>query len=272
MTRPTKKPRRSGPIEEPFKASQFIARNPVFRFDDFVEAHTASGRSRATSIALLRYHVEAGRIRSVRRGLYAANTHWVDPWVIGSRLTHDATIAFDGALSFHGLVGLGHHISYVTRERPTHFIFNEVVYLGVTGREMEEGVVTVERAGQELRVTTRERTMVDLLDRLDLAPKPVELWKLFEKAGALDVEQMVHYATRLHNRVTAARLGFFLLGLKGTTPADLRKLQRLRPRSPAYFERSSRRMGDPYLRDWNLVVPRPLYERSRERWTRRAAR
>ena len=241
------------------KAADFIARNPIFGSEEFVAAHTASGRSPATSRALLRYHARAGRILSLRRGLYAKKG-WVDPWVLGCRLASDAVIAYDGALSFHGLTGLGHGISYLTAEPGRRFVYNEVVYLPVkAGPFSHEALLETEREGQPLTVTSRERTLVDLLDRLDLAPKPAELWRHFDAAGVLDLEAMVRWARRLSSGVLAARLGFFLENRKGTTPAVLLALERLRPRSPAYFDRAHRRPGGIYLPRWNLVVPPALF-------------
>jgi hypothetical protein len=82
----------------------------VFRLETFRDAHVASGRDAQTSASLLRYHVAQGHLVSLRRGLYA-RVGPLDPWLLGSRLTADAVLAYDGALSFHGLTGLEHPTS-----------------------------------------------------------------------------------------------------------------------------------------------------------------
>ncbi len=172
-----------GVFDEPsLKASDFIARNPIFRFETFVAAHTADGRSPATSAAILRYHVKTGRLHNMRRGLYAS-VGPLDPWVLGSRLTRDAIIAYDGALSFHKLAGLGHSISFATKERSKPFSWNEVVYSGIRPVYLPDDVEGCERSGQVLKVTSIECTLVDLLDRLDLAPEPLELYECFERSA-----------------------------------------------------------------------------------------
>ncbi len=254
---------RSLPISgqrQPMKPSDFIAQHPVFRFDEFLAAHGAGGRSHGTTSALLSYHVGTGRIRNLRRGLYAAGSGPIDPWVLGSRLAPDAVIAYDGALSFHGLTGLGYGMSFLTDERVSRFVYNEVAYLPVVPPKGGHwaGIIDVERSGQALKVTTRERALVDVLDRLDLGPGPVAAWRCFRTAGPVDRDFMVEYARRLGNRLGAARLGVFLQNLPGTTSRQLDLLERLRPRSPGYFDRRMRAKGDRYLGRWNLVVPHRL--------------
>lgn len=255
---------RSGHPGPAIKPSDFIARNPVFRFDELLEAHTASGRSPQTTAALLRYHVRTGRLAHLRRGLYATRGP-IDPWVLGSRLARDAVLAYDGALSFHGLTGLGHGISFLTTERVGRFAYCEVVYLPVKPpaavAELADwggGLVELERAGQRLKVTSKERTLVEVLDRIDLAPSPGELRECFAEVGPLDVELMVRHARLLGNRLAAARLGFFLEQHRSASPADLRALERLRPSGTAYFDRRNRRKGDSFIGRWNLIVPREL--------------
>ncbi|MHB8873211.1 MAG: hypothetical protein ACYC8T_05940 [Myxococcaceae bacterium] len=120
------------------------------------------------------------------------------------------------------------------------------------------GVEIVERAGLEVKVTSRERTLVDVLDRLELGPRPAELWRCFREAGALDRDLMIRHANDLGNRLAAARLGFFLENLPGTSPSQVRSLECLRPNSPGYFDRKKHTKGGTFVPRWNLVVPRAL--------------
>jgi hypothetical protein len=69
------------------KPTGFFARHPVFRFEEFREAHQPGGtRSPETTGSVLKQHVAAGNLDNVRRGLYArvpdgadAATFRIDP-------------------------------------------------------------------------------------------------------------------------------------------------------------------------------------------------
>ncbi|MFZ5472292.1 MAG: type IV toxin-antitoxin system AbiEi family antitoxin domain-containing protein [Myxococcota bacterium] len=182
--------------------------------------------------------------------------------MLGSRLTRDAVLAYDGALSLYGLAPLGHSISFLTQERVRPFRFNEVVYRPVlTGRALEsgeDGLQVLERAGQKLLATTLERTFVDLLDRLDLAPGLVELWRCFAAAGQLDTTAMIRQVRALESRLVAARVGLFLEERRSATPSELHLLRSMGPRSSSYFDRNLRSPEDVYFGQWKLVVPAKL--------------
>ncbi len=255
----SKKPKKEFWEDAPMKASDFIARTPVFRSEEFVNAHTADGRSRATSAAILRYHVKQGHLFNQRRGLYTT-TGPVDPWVLGSRLTRDAVIAYDGALSFYKLAPLGYRISFVGEARFSHFSFNEVVYSAVRTKNLPRStdIETHERAGQQLKVTSLECTFVDLLDRLDLAPEPLALFKTFQKVWPrLDQKLMTERAYAV-NALAASRVALFLSGVSGVTTRTLRAFDALRPKSTGTFNRATEPRGGEYVSRWNLMVPQDL--------------
>jgi len=242
----------------------FFSRHPVFRFDEFAAANEAAGRSRKATHASLRYHVRTGRLLNLRRGLYRSATNAAaDPWVVGSKLADDAVLAWDAALSFYELTGLGHGMTIMTRERIRHFVHNEVVYASSApprslGRDLGEGIVTVERSGEPVRVTTLERTLVDCLDRLDLGPGLDALWAAFAPR-LLDGSAVVRAALQLGSQSTAARTGLFLHFLpKCTRPAQLDTLRKLLPPRPIYADRARRTDDELLLEPWNVRAPRKL--------------
>ena len=51
------------------RPADFFLRNPVFRFDEFAAAHATGKRSPLTTTSLLKYHVAAGNLIHLRRGL-----------------------------------------------------------------------------------------------------------------------------------------------------------------------------------------------------------
>ncbi len=244
-----------------FKPARFIAANPVFRFEEFVAAHAEADPK--TIEQILGYHVKQGLLNSVRRGVYAqpGNTN---RWLIASRLAADAVIAYGGALTFHHIGHDTSEIVFITEKRPPAVFYSQTQYRPVappskvSGLPDSMGEITEEyRQGLKLRVTTPERTLVDLLDRLDLAPPPRQLWDCFRLVD-LKPLRMIQYARRLGSKLVAARLGYFLEH-RGATDSQLGLLEKLRPAAPCYFASAAGLARNRYFHRWNLVVPHKLW-------------
>lgn len=130
---------------------------------------------------------------------------------------------------------------------------------------MSLGTMSAERSGLEIRVTSLERTLVDLLDRPSLGGTWEEIWRSLETVEFFDLDEVVEYTLSLENATTAAKVGFFLDQHRDTLMPDEAHIDRLRllkPAQPHYMSRSSGKTGR-LMRDWNLIVPAEIVER---RW------
>ncbi len=84
------------------KVQDFFSENPVFRHETFVAFLESTGSHRTkTREALLAYHVKAGHLLRLRRGLYAVvprgftpEDYPVDPYLLAGQLTEDAVLAY----------------------------------------------------------------------------------------------------------------------------------------------------------------------------------
>lgn len=113
------------------KPVDFFARHLVFRYEEFVVAHTDSGkRSRQTSATVLKQHVAAGNLLHLRRGLYATVPRdlspekvQVDPYLLAANLAEDAVVAYHAALQFHGKAySVWNRFHYLARARTGAFL------------------------------------------------------------------------------------------------------------------------------------------------------
>lgn len=262
----------------PTSLEAFFARNPVFTVED-VDRFLGARRpnrplSRGTRQSLLSHYTEQGRLQRVRRGLYATRAPGseggplsVDAFLIATRLAPDAVLAYHTALEFHGFAHSVRDERIFLSERklvrPTRFA--GVSYRAVrppaalpAGDRLTLGVETHDRQGEPIRVTTLERTLVDVLDRPALSGGWEEVWRSLEGVdAALDFAALASYARLLGSASTAARLGYALeIGQDRLAVPDaiLESLRRLAPRQPHPAERGLR--GDTRLvRGWNLLVP-----------------
>lgn len=255
----------------------FFAVHPVFTTDELVAWH--GERSRWTTKSLLAHHRKRGHILRIRRGLYAVvppggdpSSCPVDPYLIAAKSADDAVLAYHTALEVHARAHSVFERFFFQSRRPLRpSVFRgcrfESVRFPKALRDMDRehfATVTVERAGLGIRVASLERTLVDLLDRPGLGGGWEEIWRSLGMVEYFDLELVVEYARLLHNRTTAARVGFYLEQHAETLMVEdrhLDPLRLLRPRQPHYLERG--RSGK-LVKDWNLVVPVSLLEKSWE--------
>ena len=258
----------------------FFRQRPVFTGEELAEHLSSSGRVGArTQESLLAYHTKNGRLVRVRRGLYAVippgadrDTYPVDPYLIASRLTRDSVLSHHTALEFHGRAySVWQHLTYLASRPLEPLTFRSHVFRGArfpealvrSGKEHFD-VLTTERAGMSLRVTSLERTLVDVLDRPHHSGGWEEVWRSLESVEFFDLEKVVEYALLLGNATTASKVGFFLDQHREALMVEeshLRTLRHRRPRQPHYMDRTRRRPGS-LVAEWNLVVPIEVAERS----------
>lgn len=262
------------------KPTDFFSRHPIFRFDEFRRAHLSSGRrSPATTASVLKQHVAAGHLINVRRGLYARvpegsdNLSFrVDPYLVASRLTPDAVIAFHGALQLLGRAhSQSHRLTYLSMHRARPFTFQGTDFVPVLVptalRKLPDhggGLREERRQGVAVSVTGYERTLVDVLHAPEHGGGWEEIWLSLEGIEFVDLDFVVEYALRLESALTIARVGFFLEQHKDQFLVEDRHLAALQahaPRQTRYFDRR-RRKGGKLLPRWNLIVPEHVIERS----------
>ena len=258
----------------------YFETHPVFGHDEFVAAHTAGGRSVFTSNNLLTKHLASGRLIRVRRGLYAVvprgvdpDKAAVDPYLLASRLTDDAVVAYHAALQFHGKTySVWRRFHYLTGKRARPFSFRGMEFVPVqvptAVRSLPQwggGILEISHAGGKASVAALERTFVDVLDMPDKCGGWEETWRSLEMVEFFDLDAVIAYATALGSSLTIARLGFFLEQHRDTlmvTDNHLELLRRHAPNQPRYFD-SARKSGK-LMSQWNLIVPEAVLNRSWE--------
>lgn len=261
------------------KPTDFFARNPVFRYDEFVAAHAErGGRSRQTSASALKQHVAAGRLLHLRRGLYASVPRGADParypvnpYLVATQLAEDAVVAWHAALQFHGKAySVWNRFHYLTRARQRRFVFRDLEFVPVQApavlRERADlggGVAEHRHAGGIARVATLERTLVDVLDAPERCGGWEEVWRSLEMVEYFDLDAVLAHTRQLGSALTAARVGFFLEQHRESLMVEAQHLaafRELAPAQPRYLD--SRREPGKLVKDWNLVVPERVLSRS----------
>lgn len=255
----------------------FFAAHPVFtreEFDQFLRRRGVNSARTAES-HLLRY-LASGRIGRVKRGVYYAagpgetvKRASLDFLLVASRLTTDAVLAYHTALEAHS-----HAQSFferlffltVSKGKPLSFRGRSFVPVSPPAslRRKKKAFIScteVERRGLPCRVTTLERTLVDVLDRPDLSGGLEEAWRSLAGVSMFDLDVVLEYV-RLRDQATlAAKVGFFLEQRREALRVPeqvLARLRHMRPRQPHYLDR---RQGGQMAPSWNLIVPTHILAR-----------
>lgn len=264
------------------KPTDYFARNPVFRFVDFASAHQEDGKlSPQASHAVLKQHVKAGNLLHIKRGLYAVvprgespDTTLVDPYLLASRLAPDGVVAYHAALQLHGKAySIFRRFTYLTAYKVAPFEYrgSEFIPVLVPSRvrklaEWGGAMMEKHRQGLGVRVTTLERTMVDVLDSPRHGGGWEEIWRSLESVEFFKLDALIEYALALGSAVTVARVGFFLEQHRETLMVEehhLKMLEKHAPSRPVYLDHSYRKQGKLFPR-WNLLVPEKVVNRAWE--------
>lgn len=260
----------------------FFETHSVFTADEF-HAYLAAQRRRGSAqqrTRALHAYVRAGRLHRLKRGLYAlrpaAEPVDQEPVVsllqVAARMTPDAVLAYHTALECYGLAhNVWFHVLYAARKpakplRLTTGLVRGAAFaraLQQAGREHQETTLTPKNG---LRITTVERTLVDIADRPRLCGNWSEIARGYSYAAhgtafglsLPDVNRMIAYALVLNNAFTCAKVGF-LLDMHGTEwGLDSVRLQPLIaacPRRPRHLDPRYADMPASLVAPWNLIVP-----------------
>ena len=262
------------------RIEDFFNQNPVFRveeLDSFLGQKGKNAPQRRNS--LLAYHRKKGRIINIKRSLYAVcpydsspDTLPVDPYLLAAKITQDGVLAYHSALEFYGRsYSVFNRFYYLSNQRaaPVRFRDYEFHCVRVPLKLREKNcpyfaVDNLDRLGTDARVTSLERTLVDVLDRPDISGSWEEIWRSLESVEFFDIDKIIEYTLLLENATTAAKVGLFLDQHRDTLMVQdnhLKRLYDLKAKQPCYLERSKRQSGR-LVSDWNIVVPENILNRT----------
>lgn len=258
----------------------FFALHPVFSREEFVQFLASRGAaSTQTADSHLTRYLAAGRIGRIKRTVYfvsgpgeTAQRASLDYLLIASRLAADAVLAYHTALEAHGHAqSLFERLFFLTITKVKALTFRgrrfvPVVPAAALRRKKKPFVLCteVERLGLSCRVTTLERTLVDVLDHPNLAGGLEEAWRSLAGIPLFNLDAIFDYVRLRGETTLAAKVGFFLEQRRealGVPEKVLIRLRRMRPRQPHYLDRQ---LGGRMAPGWNLIVPAAMLAREWE--------
>jgi predicted transcriptional regulator of viral defense system len=245
--------------------TQYVQTSPLFTLAELRERYDKERNKRSLRNMLYRLKRQ-GRVRKLTKGVYAGAfaAAPVNRYTVPSKLRQDAVVAFHSALEFHGVANQAFQTVYYLSTRPRKdVVFDGLVYHRVAPpRQLlraRRADFQVEVSRDSVRVTGRERSLVDCLMLLEYSGGTDELDRCLGMFPSFDFEAALEYLRLLRMPWLYARLGYLLdrhaekLFFSGKyRDAFLRKL----PRGVAYLEHKW--PGGRWVPTWNLMVPETL--------------
>lgn len=262
------------------RIKDFFESHPVFRYEEFAEFMASNGSHRQQSWKQqLSYHKKVGHLILIRKFLYAVKPFgtqdiWIDPYLIASKATDDAIIAYHASLELHGSAYTTfNELAYLTSHRVLPFSYESQYYRAINqptalikANQTNYGIDLIKRNGILIKVTNLERTIVDILDRPDLGGGWEEIWRSLDNITQFDPAKIVNYALLLKNATTVAKVGYFLEQRPKHYVVEKKYIDMLLPhipKGPHYMDRTRYKKGT-YLDKWRLVVPLEIINRTWE--------
>ena len=245
--------------------TQYAQTAPLVTLEDF--RHRYGHRSSDRSIRNLLYRMKRdGRLRALTKGVYtgAFSAMPLNRYAVPGKLRRDAVVAFHSALELYGVANqVFQTVYYLSARLRKDLVFEGTTYHCVTPPRRLTGArrldFQVEETPDQVRVTGRERSIIDCLVFLEYSGGVEEVDKCLAMLPSFDFEAALAYLKLLRRPWLYARLGYLLdrhadkLFFSGTwRDAMLRRL----PRGVAYL--GPKRSGYRWVPTWNLMVPETL--------------
>lgn len=168
--------------------------------------------------------VDKGKLHRVRRGVYVVlspieeiEEHVVDKLLIASKIRDRYFLGFHTALKFYGCSYSHYNEVYICireGDRFDPFEFQRVKFRPVFVKDLDTGVEEKMYEKNILRVSSKERTFIDCIDRVDYAGGWEESLKSLVGLGGLDFKKILHLVLEYEKEILYRRVGYILELLK----------------------------------------------------------
>ena len=262
----------------------FLAIEPVFTGPELVAHLAGHGVDHPVEEArrLEERWLRVGRVVAVRPDLFAVLREGRDParfqpmpTLVATKMAPDAVVSHHAALDHWGIsYSMWFDAVYSATDPAPPMVYGAMRYRGVRfpQRLIESGnqhfaVVNQTYADGTVRVTTMDRTLVDVLADPDYGGSWDEIYLSVARADQVDVEVVAAYCQlRDGGPALRAKVGFFLdqhRDLWGIASGDLGQFRPTRPErraGPFHLDPAPVKWTR-FVNGWNLVVPVEVVER-----------
>ena len=215
-----------------------------------------------------------GKLQKIRRGLYAVLSPLEEPekyisdkFLIAGKIRDRYYLGFHSALEYYGCAYSHYTEVYITilpKDRFSPFKYQNLNFKPVFTKDISFDIKTKKYITTEIKVSSKERTLVDCVDRSDYAGGWEECLKSLSVLSGLDFKNIIDILDMYNKKSLYAKVGFVLELLREQSvfyehlsDETLNKIKAHIPKTPKYLKRS---ISNTLNKDWNLFVPTEFVE------------
>ena len=172
--------------------------------------------------------VELGKLQKIRRGLYVVlsplekpEKHTVDKLLIASKIRDKYYLGFHTALEYYGCANSLYNEAYVcvkTQSRFDQFQYERFNFRPVFVKDVISEVGETRYWESVIRVSGKERTLIECIDRVQYAGGWEECIKSLEGLGGLDMGKLLNLLHEQKKKILLRRIGYVLELLRRRSP------------------------------------------------------
>jgi predicted transcriptional regulator of viral defense system len=192
-----------------------LARKQIFTFDEAEQVFDVERESLRVTLSRME---EEGSIKRLERGKYLvvplsarSGVYTLNEFVVGSELVEPYAVGYWSALSYHGLTEQFPGTVFIqttSRKKKRDLTIFGVRYLIVKVSDHRFfGLEDTWIGDKSVVVTSREKTIVDCLDRPEYCGGVIEVAKALS-SGSFDYDVLARYALDMNNSGVVRRIGF----------------------------------------------------------------
>lgn len=259
-----------------------LLQKKIVTFDDIVKAasniiEVASLNRRYIYRKYVDRLIESGKLQKVRKRLYVVlpplespQNHVPDKLLIASKIRDKYYLGFHTALEYYGCASSFFNEAYIcvrSRDRFDQFRYKRFSFRPVFVKDVTLAVEKKSYRENILKVSSKERTFIECIDRVKYSGGWEECIKSLEGLTGLNMEELVKLLHYYESDILFRRVGYVLEFLRERSPfykhVNDHQLDRIRRQitgGPRYLIPKE---SGPLNRRWKLYIPKNFEERFR---------
>lgn len=250
----------------------YLEEHHVFSLEEF-RGELGEGR---TPYNLLVRATKKGLADRVMRGVYVSRAGRFaqtdpDPYLVAARVSADVVMVYHSALELHGLAhSPTRRVQFFSSVQTAPFTYRGFEFRRfqtqqISAPDSVQSTTLVRRPDGVVRVTTRERTLVDCLNRSDLSGGLEEVFRSLSGLPYVDASNVLAYLKSLSSPTAVARTGWLLEQRASewyVSDEALEEMRSMLGKGPYYLSRDNE--AGRWVPEWRLYLPRDADDL--ERW------
>lgn len=216
--------------------------------------------SDATLFGALNRLVKSGKIIKLKGGLYATvnpltKDIFANRFEIATALHKDAYVSYHSALEYYGLATQVYSdVQVITSKRYMPIIIDDLEY-HCYNVDYIEGIVEYKH-NAIIRVTEIERTVIDCIDRIDLAGGLEEVFLALSVINYCDERKLIFHLKKNNKKILYKKVGYLFSLLKPTYLTEEFYLLCKNMMSKRIEDiRENKYVSFKLCKEWKLIVP-----------------